>query len=113
MTSALRQFLRDETAATAIEYAIIAGGLSIVIVAAVQSIGTSLSGTFTSVAAGLKMDSSANKSSYTVGKGGLYAARHILFSFPPGASPAAKDSIRRKAEAVRAQVTPATQRTPR
>ena len=43
MTSALRQFLRDETAATAIEYAIIAGGLSIVIVAAVQSIGTSLS----------------------------------------------------------------------
>ena len=54
MTSALRQFLRDESAATAIEYAIIAGGLSIVIVAAVQSIGTSLSGTFTSVAAGLK-----------------------------------------------------------
>ena len=50
----LLRFLRDEKAATAIEYAIIAGGISIVIVAAVQTIGSSLNTTFTSVAAGLK-----------------------------------------------------------
>jgi pilus assembly protein Flp/PilA len=46
MIKALRAFLADETAATAIEYAIIAGGLSIVIVAAVNSIGTTLNGIF-------------------------------------------------------------------
>ena len=48
------RFLQDETGATAIEYAIIAGGISIVIVAAVQAIGTILNTAFTSVAAGLK-----------------------------------------------------------
>jgi pilus assembly protein Flp/PilA len=48
------RFLRDEKGATAIEYAIIAGSLSIVIVVAVQSIGTSLNVIFTSVQAGFK-----------------------------------------------------------
>jgi pilus assembly protein Flp/PilA len=47
-------FLRDPTAATAIEYAIIAGGLSIAIVVAVRGIGSSLNSTFTSVSTGLK-----------------------------------------------------------
>jgi pilus assembly protein Flp/PilA len=50
----LLRFLKDETGATAIEYALIAGGISIVIVAAVQSIGTTLNTNFTSVAAGFK-----------------------------------------------------------
>ena len=50
----LLRFLKDETGATAIEYAIIAGGISIVMVVAVQAIGTTLNTTFTSVAAGLK-----------------------------------------------------------
>jgi pilus assembly protein Flp/PilA len=50
----LLRFLKDETGATAIEYAIIAGGISIVIVAAVQSIGTALNTNFASVAAGFK-----------------------------------------------------------
>jgi pilus assembly protein Flp/PilA len=45
----LRGFARDERAATAIEYAIIAGTISIAIVATVRSIGTSLNGTFESV----------------------------------------------------------------
>lgn len=45
----LRKFLSDESGATAIEYALIAGGISIVIVTAVQGIGTSLNNTFTSV----------------------------------------------------------------
>jgi parvulin-like peptidyl-prolyl isomerase len=40
-------------------------------------------------------------------KGGLYAARHILFMVPQGASPAVKDSVRKKAQSVLAQVTPA------
>jgi pilus assembly protein Flp/PilA len=46
MIKALRAFLADETAVTAIEYALIAGGLSIVIVIGVQSVGTTLNGIF-------------------------------------------------------------------
>lgn len=45
----LRRFLADERGATAIEYALIAGGISIVIITAVQGIGTTLNDTFTSV----------------------------------------------------------------
>lgn len=45
----LRRFLADESGATAIEYALIAGGISIVIITAVQGIGTTLNDTFTSV----------------------------------------------------------------
>jgi len=48
-----------------------------------------------------------SQASYEAGANGLFAARHILFLVPKGASPAAKDSIRRKAESVRAQVTAA------
>ena len=43
------RFVDDESGATAIEYALIAGGISIVIVAAVQGIGSKLVATFTSV----------------------------------------------------------------
>ncbi len=39
-------FLRDETGATSIEYALIASGISIVIVAAVTGIGSSLKDRF-------------------------------------------------------------------
>ena len=42
--------MRDTQGATAIEYALIASVISIVIVAAVTSIGTNLSAIFTSVA---------------------------------------------------------------
>jgi pilus assembly protein Flp/PilA len=45
----LQHFIRDESGATAIEYAVIAGGLSIVIVTAVASVGSTLNATFTSV----------------------------------------------------------------
>lgn len=48
----LKTFLRSGSGATAIEYALIAGGISILIVASVALIGTSVSGTFTSVANG-------------------------------------------------------------
>jgi pilus assembly protein Flp/PilA len=39
---ALRYFTQDASAATAIEYALIAGGVSIAIVAAVTSIGSTM-----------------------------------------------------------------------
>ena len=43
------RFFSDESGATAIEYALIAGGISIAIVAVVQTIGSTLNTTFTSV----------------------------------------------------------------
>jgi parvulin-like peptidyl-prolyl isomerase len=60
-----------------------------------------------SVAAKLPVDSTASEATYLAGKGDLYAARHILLLVPEGASPAVKDSIRKKAESIRAQATPA------
>ena len=54
MIRKFQAFFADESAATAIEYALIAGGLSIVIVAAVNNVGTTLNATFTSVSAQLK-----------------------------------------------------------
>jgi pilus assembly protein Flp/PilA len=54
MRKLMSKFLQDQSGATAIEYAIIAGGLSIVIVAAVNGIGVTLSGKFNSVNSSLK-----------------------------------------------------------
>jgi pilus assembly protein Flp/PilA len=50
----LSRFFKDESGATSIEYALIAGGLSIVILAAVQSVGGTLVGTFTTLQNALK-----------------------------------------------------------
>jgi pilus assembly protein Flp/PilA len=47
-------FLKDNSGATAIEYALIASGISIVILVAVNSIGTTLNTTFTNVSTALK-----------------------------------------------------------
>jgi pilus assembly protein Flp/PilA len=47
--STLKRFWREEAAATAIEYAIIAGGISVVIVSAVSSVGASLKNVFANV----------------------------------------------------------------
>ena len=47
--SRLSRFLRDRTGATSIEYAMIAAGISIVIIASVYSIGSTLDGNFTDV----------------------------------------------------------------
>jgi pilus assembly protein Flp/PilA len=46
--------LKDETAATAIEYGLIAAGISVVIIAAVNGIGTKLNSTFGSISTQLK-----------------------------------------------------------
>jgi pilus assembly protein Flp/PilA len=48
------KFIADQSGATAIEYALIAAGLSIVILTAVNGIGTTLNGTFSSVSSSLK-----------------------------------------------------------
>jgi pilus assembly protein Flp/PilA len=52
--SNLVRFFRDESGATAIEYGLIAAGISIAIVAVVQGVGSKLNTTFTSVQTALK-----------------------------------------------------------
>ena len=47
--SILVRFLRDEAGATAIEYGLIAAGISVAIIATVTGLGTKLNATFTSV----------------------------------------------------------------
>ena len=54
MRQLLTKFIDDESGATAIEYALIAAGISIVIVASVNGIGTKLTTTFTSVSTAVK-----------------------------------------------------------
>ena len=48
------KFLKDESAATAIEYALIAAGIALAIVAAVNGLGTTLSNKYSSVNTSLK-----------------------------------------------------------
>ena len=54
MRRLLSRFLADQSGATAIEYALIAAGISIVIVVGVNGIGSNLSTRFTSVGTSLK-----------------------------------------------------------
>lgn len=49
-----KNFLRDQSGATAIEYGLIAAGIAVAIIAAVQGLGTKLTSTFTSVEGALK-----------------------------------------------------------
>lgn len=46
---ALVQFIDDTSGATAIEYGLIAAGISVAIIAVVQGLGSKLNSTFTSV----------------------------------------------------------------
>ena len=43
------KFLKDESGATAIEYGLIAAGISVAIIAVVQGLGSKLNSTFTAV----------------------------------------------------------------
>jgi pilus assembly protein Flp/PilA len=54
MLQLVSRFLQDESGATAIEYCLIAVGLSIVIITAVNGIGSTLSTKFTAVNSSLK-----------------------------------------------------------
>jgi pilus assembly protein Flp/PilA len=49
MKRVFAQFLKNESGATAIEYGLIAAGISIAIVTVVTTVGTNLKATFTSV----------------------------------------------------------------
>jgi pilus assembly protein Flp/PilA len=48
------KFLRDESGATAIEYGLIAAGISLAIIAVVNGLGTNLNEKFTSINTSLK-----------------------------------------------------------
>jgi pilus assembly protein Flp/PilA len=54
VTKTILRFICDETGATAIEYGLIAAGISIAIIVAVAGVGSSLNTTFTSVQTALK-----------------------------------------------------------
>ena len=50
----LKNFLTNESGATAIEYGLIAAGIAVAIITVVGAVGTSLNTTFTSIVTGLK-----------------------------------------------------------
>jgi pilus assembly protein Flp/PilA len=54
MKTIFSRFVKDESGATAIEYGLIAAGISVAIIAVVQGLGTKLNTTFTSVSTALK-----------------------------------------------------------
>jgi pilus assembly protein Flp/PilA len=54
MNNLVKRFLEDESGATAIEYGLIAAGISVAIIAVVQGVGSKLVTTFTSVQTALK-----------------------------------------------------------
>jgi pilus assembly protein Flp/PilA len=49
MSLLIKRLLKDESGATAIEYGLIAAGISVAIIAVVQGLGSKLNSTFTSV----------------------------------------------------------------
>jgi pilus assembly protein Flp/PilA len=54
MKTIFARFVKDESGATAIEYGLIAAGISVAIIAVVQGLGTNLKNTFSSVSTALK-----------------------------------------------------------
>ena len=54
MKTLFSRFVKDVSGATAIEYGLIAAGISIVIIAAVNGVGTKLNTTFTNISSQLK-----------------------------------------------------------
>jgi pilus assembly protein Flp/PilA len=54
MKNLVSRFVKDESGATAIEYGLIAAGISLAIIATVNSLGSNLNGKFTSINSSLK-----------------------------------------------------------
>jgi pilus assembly protein Flp/PilA len=54
MKTLVSRFVKDQSGATAIEYGLIAAGISVAIIAVVQGLGTKLNSTFGSVSTALK-----------------------------------------------------------
>jgi pilus assembly protein Flp/PilA len=53
MKKLIEKFVRDESGATAIEYGLIAAGISVAIIVAVNSVGSQLNTTFSNVSGSL------------------------------------------------------------
>jgi pilus assembly protein Flp/PilA len=53
-TQLISRFFKDQTAATAIEYSLIAGGIALVIVGVVQALGTQVKVPFATMSSALK-----------------------------------------------------------
>ena len=54
MKNLVSRFVKDESGATAIEYGLIAAGIAIAIITAVNGVGTKLSTNFTTISTSLK-----------------------------------------------------------
>jgi pilus assembly protein Flp/PilA len=54
MKNLLVRFVKDDSGATAIEYGLIAAGISVAIIAVVNGLGTNLNTTFSSISTQLK-----------------------------------------------------------
>jgi pilus assembly protein Flp/PilA len=54
MKNLITRFVKDESGATAIEYGLIAAGISLAIIAVVNGLGTNLNNKFTSINNSLK-----------------------------------------------------------
>ena len=54
MKNMISRFVKDESGATAIEYGLIAAGISLAIIAVVNGLGTNLNTKFTSINSSLK-----------------------------------------------------------
>jgi pilus assembly protein Flp/PilA len=54
MKSLISKFFKDESGATAIEYGLIAAGIAIAIITAVNGVGSQLSTTFDNISTSLK-----------------------------------------------------------
>jgi pilus assembly protein Flp/PilA len=54
MKNLIARFVKDQSGATAIEYGLIAAGISLAIIAVVNGLGTNLSGKFVSINSSLK-----------------------------------------------------------
>jgi pilus assembly protein Flp/PilA len=54
MKKLVSRFIKDESGATAIEYGLIAAGIAIAIITAVNGVGTKLSANFNTISSSLK-----------------------------------------------------------
>jgi pilus assembly protein Flp/PilA len=54
MTDLVKRFVQDESGATAVEYGLVAAGISVAIIAVMQGLGSKLNTTFTSVQSAFK-----------------------------------------------------------
>jgi pilus assembly protein Flp/PilA len=54
MKNLIARFVKDESGATAIEYGLIAAGISLAIIAIVNGLGTNLNGKFSAINTSLK-----------------------------------------------------------